>query len=915
MRISIPLPEAELRSTSRIPSTSQSGVVAIGQALRGVGQAISGTATDIRRHQAQVARVEQQRAEFDAQVELQQFETQISNTASTAALSGSVDGSGQELAAVDYIQQYTAGINARVASLRENGQDMVATKLQARANAVVERQLAVVRNNELKGRRTYEGENIKRSADKMETEVGLNPDVNDTLLQEQFELIDNSVGYTPQEKEFQKLEVQKLMKAREVAVVGGGNPTVTRELVGGPRTVRQQTNLLLQEHEGLRNEAYWDRDHWRVGFASDTVTLPDGTFRPTRKGDVITDEEAIRDRDRRVDGYEKDQRRALGDEAWSRLPSRASAVLNSIIHNYGKVPKRIIPAFRSSDITQMAAAVRSLQNDRPYKKGGIPVNQQRRLKEATYLETGKTGTASVIAPGSPRYAELTQLQRDSLYADAIIVDSKNQRALATLQKEEYSALKGGVAKGIEVGTITEPEQIFTSGLNAGDQAIMLSALRTARKRSAAQESQLGAYLAETRMDISSKAARDAGQAIFSQFHPPESWGNGDFGRRQAAAGLVSDELTDAALTARDGSNAVALAKALPEIAEAYKRAPRLFSGDSQEAADMAVEFDDLAGTIGAQRAAETIAKWSDPENRQIREAYAKSPEYKKFVDKYSGVEGMDTAGVLDADDFNIMQAGALARPWNALIEQKRLDMPRAKDKVVIAQARKEFEVRFGPTTVSGDGGFTSMLYPPQNQRGAAPLYQGSQRSKLGFGPLKPVLGFDWIRQDVEAHVEDITGGEDYDKGSWWLEPSPATAGAVSRGDPVIPYDVWWQDERGVSHTSNETYNLDLRPETMQKRQEAAQRWLHADMAEAIKEGLSEGSDSGFEREPLIGSSDRKFLFGVLPPIPDNPLASKRSNTSATPAPPDDTDNRERSLDQFLEGPPKLPDRSGNAPAQ
>jgi hypothetical protein len=871
MRISIPKPPEELQSTSRIPSTSQAGAAAVGVALRGAGQAAMGAADDIRRQQERVARAEQLRAEFDAQVELQQFETQIADTATAASLGGNVDGSGQVPAAADYIQQYTAGVTARIASLRENGQDMVALKLQERANAVVERHLAVVKGNEFKGRRTYEADAINRSAEGMETEVGLDSDANDALLQEQFDLIDSSTAFTPQEKQLQKDEVQRVMKAREVAVLGGSSPAVTRELVGGPRAVPEQVKLLFRRYEGRRLKAYWDQNHYRVGWASDTVTWrkADGSLgvRATRKGDVITEEMADLDRDRRIAENDTKIRKALGDDDWSRLPSRASAVLNNIVHNYGHVPRRIVPAFKSGDISKMAEAVRSLQHDRPYKKGGVPVNQKRRLEEATYLETGKIGEVSVIAPGSPRYAELTQQQRDALYSKAVIADSKIQSALASQQKAEYDALKGNVAKGIELETITEEAQILGAGLKPGDEAIALRALRSARKSDASQQSQLGAYLAGGRFDTSTKDARDAGQAVFNKFHPPQSWGDGDFGRRQAAAGLISEELVDAALTARDKGNdgAAALARALPEIAEAYKRAPRLFKGDSQKAADMAVEFDDLAGTIGAQRAAETIAKWSDPENRQIREAYLKSPEYKDFVDKYSGVGGMEEAGVLDADNFNITQAGALARPWNALIEQKRLDMPKAKDDVVIAQARKEFEVRFGPTTVSGDGSVSSMLHPPQNQRGALPLYQGSQRNKLGFGPLTPILGFDWINQDVEVFAERVTGGRDYVKGSWWLEPAPGTAAASSRGDPVIPYNVWWLDERGVSHTSNETYNLDLRPETMQKRQEAAQRWLQADMAEAIKEGRAEAVDPE-DREATLD----RFLSGPGN-IPDTTL--------------------------------------------
>ena len=167
-------------------------------------------------------------------------------------------------------------------------------------------------------------------------------------------------------------------------------PTPAKVNAGFDRTATQSpqdlTLNLIAKREGRINDARWDRNHFRTGFGSDTVTLPDGTSRPVTEGTRVTAEEAQRDLVRRSTLSAGQVQKATGSDAWNSLTPQAQAALTSLTYNYGHVPSSVAAAARTGDPKAIADAVAGLQNDND------GVNRDRRLEEASLIDPSRSYT-------------------------------------------------------------------------------------------------------------------------------------------------------------------------------------------------------------------------------------------------------------------------------------------------------------------------------------------------------------------------------------------------------------------------------------------------------------------------------------------------------------------------------------------
>jgi len=102
----------------------------------------------------------------------------------------------------------------------------------------------------------------------------------------------------------------------------------------------QQTIDVLKKFEGFSSRAYWDVNAYRIGYGSDTITSPNGSFKKVKKGDQITKEQADLDLARRIPEFEKVIIRQVGFDAWNKLPDQAKAGLISFAYNYGSIAKK-----------------------------------------------------------------------------------------------------------------------------------------------------------------------------------------------------------------------------------------------------------------------------------------------------------------------------------------------------------------------------------------------------------------------------------------------------------------------------------------------------------------------------------------------------------------------------------------------
>ena len=257
---------------------------------------------------------------------------------------------------------------------------------------------------------------------------------------------------------------------------------------------------LIKQFEGFRPDPYWDKNAFRVGYGSDTVTLADGTIQKVVQGMKISVEDANRDLARRIGEFQQGIRDKIGATTFDSMNEQQQAALTSIAYNYGSLPQRLVDAIKTGSTESVYEAIRGLRTD----NGGI--NASRRDQEAQlYL----TGAAPGIKQGienresfQEKLAEqqrmLQQLKEETgLRASLNPLVSDYGRKLSELEKAQELlnlAQQEGTAAGRE---LTSATQLLTGDLSkltpeARTQAEAMRALATQYGQTSAAAEQLKA---------------------------------------------------------------------------------------------------------------------------------------------------------------------------------------------------------------------------------------------------------------------------------------------------------------------------------------------------------------------------------------------------------------------------------------
>ena len=152
----------------------------------------------------------------------------------------------------------------------------------------------------------------------------------------------------------------------------------------------------IKQFEGFTPTAMWDVNAYRIGHGSDTLELPNGTYRKVVQGDTTTRELAAKDLARRISTeFIPRVKNQVGAEAWDRLPEPSQVALLSLAYNYGSITKKaILDAAKEGNVIKLAKAiVDSTYND----NAKLPTNvrnalRSRRAKEAEYALTDLGGS-------------------------------------------------------------------------------------------------------------------------------------------------------------------------------------------------------------------------------------------------------------------------------------------------------------------------------------------------------------------------------------------------------------------------------------------------------------------------------------------------------------------------------------------
>ena len=225
------------------------------------------------------------------------------------------------------------------------------------------------------------------------------------------------------------LIVEKSKREADRIISGGGSSSV--QGVAGPRIVAggDLTVDLIRGKEGFRSSPYWDVNHYRVGFGSDTITRADGTVVKTRPGMSISRADAERDLNRRVQITQGEIQSQIGGETWRSLTPQAQAAMTSVAYNYGTLPGGVVSAARSGDPTQIATAIRGLGSD----NGGV--NRNRRNHEADIA----AGTAGVSSAGGLSYTSMEEQLSQIKDPDVRDATRKRLNSMMEAQSKAQSA--------------------------------------------------------------------------------------------------------------------------------------------------------------------------------------------------------------------------------------------------------------------------------------------------------------------------------------------------------------------------------------------------------------------------------------------------------------------------------------------
>lgn len=214
------------------------------------------------------------------------------------------------------------------------------------------------------------------SADKYKESLegikGMIPELADEMkrLKEQAKLDDfvKGLGFGPRTE-----EQQRYIDQAQLSV----------DMTGVADALQEAVRLIVQK-EGFSAKAYWDVNHYRVGYGSDTVTLDDGSIQKVVQGTTTSRAAAMKDLVRRIGEFQNVIKKEIGLERWNEFSKQQQAALTSIAYNYGNLTKTgILATIKSGDTKQIADAIRSTASH----NGGV--NAKRRRSEAALFESGE----------------------------------------------------------------------------------------------------------------------------------------------------------------------------------------------------------------------------------------------------------------------------------------------------------------------------------------------------------------------------------------------------------------------------------------------------------------------------------------------------------------------------------------------
>ena len=132
----------------------------------------------------------------------------------------------------------------------------------------------------------------------------------------------------------------------------------------------------IAHYEGFRTHAYWDVNHWRIGFGSDTMGA---TMIPVKKGSTENKADAIENLQLRIPRFIGVITTQIGKLSWMKLSQNEQVALIDIAYNYGHLPHSVVWACSHGDRVAISNAVLTHEHDNK------SINEARRKAEAALI--------------------------------------------------------------------------------------------------------------------------------------------------------------------------------------------------------------------------------------------------------------------------------------------------------------------------------------------------------------------------------------------------------------------------------------------------------------------------------------------------------------------------------------------------
>jgi GH24 family phage-related lysozyme (muramidase) len=293
--------------------------------------------------------------------------------------------------------------------------------------------------------------------------------------------------------------------------------------------------MLIRGFEGFITNAKWDRNHFRVGFGSDTATRANGQIEEVTKDTIVTLDDAQRDLSRRIMEFQNGIQNAIGIETWKSLSEGQQAALTSIAYNYGSLPDAIVNAIKEGGGPEkVAKAIAALTS-----------NPGRRKEEAqTYLSgTGismnDAGLGNKKTPDQLFQGDVAEIQKR--------VDMLNAQYAA---QAKLNPLVNDYGFAVEKARIEQ--QLLSDAQKAGvtvtpELAASIDALATNYAKASSASDMLKA--SQDQVKKSAEAFRDLGRDVVGGFISDLRSGKSAAEALANALNKVVDKLIDVGLNA------------------------------------------------------------------------------------------------------------------------------------------------------------------------------------------------------------------------------------------------------------------------------------------------------------------------------------------------------------------------------